>query len=131
MTLVLTTNKAQLVLMLLFAHKLRSCWCLHTNLTLPDYKIFLFFFTPPPPQEFSGGDASVPRSSALKRLKAPYRYVLAFTEHHLFPLATVADICTTVVCTDIHVYTTRNSCTCIRDSRQCLQAPLPHPFLTL
>ena len=70
MTLVLTTNKAQLVLMFLFAHKLRSCWCLHTNLTLPDYKIFLFFFIPPPPpQEFSGGDASVPRSSALKGLK--------------------------------------------------------------
>ena len=68
MTLVLTTSEAQLVLMLLFAHKLKSCWCLHTNLTLPDYKIFLFLFTPPPP-EFSGGDASVPRSSALKGLK--------------------------------------------------------------
>ena len=67
MTLVLTTNKAHLVPMLLFAHKLRSCWCLHTNLTSPDYKIFLFFFTPPP-REFSGGDASVPRSSALKGL---------------------------------------------------------------
>ena len=49
MTLVLTTSKAQLVLVLLFAHKLRSCWCLHTNLTLPDYKIFLFLFNPPPP----------------------------------------------------------------------------------
>ena len=49
MTLVLTTSKAQLVLVLLFAHKLRSCWCLHTNLTLPDYKIFFFLLTPPPP----------------------------------------------------------------------------------
>ena len=68
MTLVLTTSKAQLVLMLLFAHKLSSCWCLHTNLTLPDYKIFLFLFNPPPPPEFSGGDASVPRSSVLKGL---------------------------------------------------------------
>ena len=67
MTLVLPTSKAQLILMLLFADKLRSCWCLHTNLTLPDYKIFLFLFNPPPP-EFSSGDASVPRSSALKGL---------------------------------------------------------------
>ena len=37
---------------------------------LPDYKIFLFLFNPPPPPpEFSGGDASVPRSSALKGLR--------------------------------------------------------------
>ena len=80
MTLVLTTNKAQLVLMLLFAHKLRSCWCLHTNLTLPDYKIFLFF-SPPPPQEFSGGDASVPRSSALKGLTpVNFNLLLAFSD---------------------------------------------------
>ena len=67
MTLVLSTSKAQLLLMLLFAHKLRSCWCLHTNLTL--LNIFLFF-TPPPSQEFSGGNASVPRSSALKGLNS-------------------------------------------------------------
>ena len=51
--------------MLLFAHMLRLCWCLHTNLTL---QIILIFFHPPPPQGFSGGDASVPRSSALKGL---------------------------------------------------------------
>ena len=66
MTLVLSTSKAQLLLMVLFAHKLRSCWCLHTNLTLQN---ILLFSPPPPPQEFSGGDASVPRSSALKGLK--------------------------------------------------------------
>ena len=45
--------------MLLFAHKLISCWCLHTNLTL---KTNLIFSTPPPPQEFIGEDVSVPRS---------------------------------------------------------------------
>ena len=45
MTLVLSTSKAQLLLMLLFAHKLRSCWCFHTNLTLQN---ILLFFTPPP-----------------------------------------------------------------------------------
>ena len=74
-TLVLSTSKAQLLLMLLFVHKLRSCWCLHTNLTLQN--ILLFSPPPPPPhththppQEFSGGDASVPRSSALKGLRA-------------------------------------------------------------
>ena len=66
MTLVLSTSEAQLLLVLLFAHKLRSCWCLHTNLTLQN--ILIFFHPPPPPQEFSGGDASVPRSSALKGL---------------------------------------------------------------
>ena len=33
MTLLLSTSKAQLFLMLLFAHKLGSCWCLNTNLT--------------------------------------------------------------------------------------------------
>ena len=66
MTLVLSTSKAQLFLMLLFAHKLKSCWCLHTNMTLRNIQ---FFFTPSPPQEFSDGDASVPRSSALKGLK--------------------------------------------------------------
>ena len=70
MTLVLSTSKAQLLLMLLFAHKLRSSWCLHTNLTL--LNIFLFFTPPPPSQEFSGGDASVPRSSALKGLMQRY-----------------------------------------------------------
>ena len=46
MTLVLSTSKAQLLLMLLFAHKLRSCWCLYTNITLQN---ILIFFTPPPP----------------------------------------------------------------------------------
>ena len=64
MTLVLSTSKAQLLLMLLFAHKLRSCWCLQINLTLQN---ILIIFNPPP-QEFSGGDASVPKSSALKGL---------------------------------------------------------------
>ena len=60
--------------MLLFAHKLRSCWCLHTNLTLQN--ILGFFTPPPPPQEFSGGDASVPRSSALKGLNHEDQMVL-------------------------------------------------------
>ena len=46
MTLVLCTSKAQLLLKLLFAHKLRSCWCLHTNLTLQN---ILNFFQPPSP----------------------------------------------------------------------------------
>ena len=58
MTLVLSTSKAQLLLMLLFAHKLRSCWCLHTNLTLQNIQIFF----KPLPQEFSVGGASLPRS---------------------------------------------------------------------
>ena len=46
MTLVLSTSKAQLLLMLLFAHKLRSGWCLHTNLTLQNKNNF--FQTPSP-----------------------------------------------------------------------------------
>ena len=60
MTLVLSTSKAQLLLLLLFAHKLRPCWCLHTNVTLQN---ILIFFQP------RGEDASVPWSSALKGLK--------------------------------------------------------------
>ena len=45
MTLVLSTSKAQLLLMLLFAHKLRSCWCLQTDRTLQN---ILFFYPPSP-----------------------------------------------------------------------------------
>ena len=74
MTLVLSTSKAQLLLMLLFAHKLRSCWCLHTNLTLQN---ILNFFQPPP-QEFSGGDASVLRSSDLKELMFNHLFTALF-----------------------------------------------------
>ena len=36
-------------------------------LSIRHYKIFWGFFNPPP-QKFSGGDANVPRSSALKGL---------------------------------------------------------------
>ena len=46
MTLVLCTSKAQLFPMLLFSHKLRSCWCLQTNLTLQNS---LILFQPPSP----------------------------------------------------------------------------------
>ena len=42
MTLVLSTIKAQLLLMLLFARKLRSHWCL---VQIWHYKIFWFFLT--------------------------------------------------------------------------------------
>ena len=47
----------QLLLMLLFAHKLRSCWCLYTNLTLQN---ILIFFSIPLPRNSAMG------SSALK-----------------------------------------------------------------
>ena len=65
MTLVLDTGKlAQLLPVLLFAHKLRSRWCLLTNLTLQN----ILFFLKPLPREFSDVNASVPRCSALKRV---------------------------------------------------------------
>ena len=41
MTLVLSTSKAQLLLMLLFDHKLKSCWCLHIDLTLQNTRILI------------------------------------------------------------------------------------------
>ena len=37
---VISTSKAQLLLMLLFAHKIRSCWCPNTNLTLQNILIY-------------------------------------------------------------------------------------------
>ena len=71
MTLVLTTSEAQLVLVLLFAHKLRSCWCLHTNLTLPDHKIFLFFFNPPPPPGIQRWGCKCAQEFSVKRVINP------------------------------------------------------------
>ena len=67
--------------MLLFAHMLRSCWCLQTKLPLQNIRIFFH----PPRQEFSGGDASVLRSSALKglnclkcdKIRDPFKNMLA------------------------------------------------------
>ena len=67
MTLVLYANIEQLFPMLLFAQKLRSCWCFMTNLTLQNILIFLPL-PPPQPQEFSDGNAGVTGSSALKGL---------------------------------------------------------------
>ena len=46
MTLVLCTSKAQLLLILLFTHKLRICWCLQINITLQN--ILICFSTPSP-----------------------------------------------------------------------------------
>ena len=63
MTFVLSTSKAQLLLMLLFVHKLRSCWCLHTNLTLQN---ILIFFTPPPPRNSAVGMQVCPGVQRLK-----------------------------------------------------------------
>ena len=48
MTLMLCTSKVQPlpIIMLLFATKIRSCWCLQTNLTVQNNMIF---FKPPSP----------------------------------------------------------------------------------
>ena len=80
MTLVLPTSKAQLILMLLFAYKLRSCWCLHTNLTLPDYKIFLFLFNPPSPGIQRWG-CKCAQEFSVKRVKYQDLQIIVFKLH--------------------------------------------------
>ena len=64
MTLLLCTSKAQLLLMLLFAHKLRSYWFFRQ---IWHYKMF-FFFKPPLPINSAVGMQVCPMCSALKRL---------------------------------------------------------------
>ena len=65
MTLVLSTSKAQLLLMVLFAHKLRSCWCLHTNLTLQN----ILFSSPPPSPGIQRWGCKCAQQFSVKRVK--------------------------------------------------------------
>ena len=83
MTLVLCTSKAQLIHMLLFAHKIRSCWCVQANLTLQN---LLNFFQPPSPgiqrwgcrcaQEFSVKRVKGRRRDVKERPRATERDAL-------------------------------------------------------
>ena len=66
MTLVLSTSKSQLLLVLLFAHKLRAGCCLQANLTLQSD----FFQSPSPGIQRWGCKCA--QDFSVKRVKGPY-----------------------------------------------------------